>query len=271
MPRLFAVTALLLAAAVACRAEDRNTITVKGKGTVSVRPDRLVLVFGAKGDAEKAADAVEKLRKKSKDIREAIDAVLKNTSLNATVGDSGVTISPPASQNPMIMMGGNKDEAAGNIVAQTEIEIRVPGVDAMKPGELEEVITTLLDKAVEAGADIASAGAGFNVFMQAAGGATGVFYEFSNFEASVDKAWDEAVRKARERAESISRRLGLTVGDAVRVRDTSAGETQVSESAGKNPMAAIYGMMGSDSPRLKSSGAKELTVEIEVEFELKKK
>jgi hypothetical protein len=40
-----------------------------------------------------------------------------------------------------------------------------------------------------------------------------------------------------------------------------------------NPYAAMYGMAGSDDggPKIKSSGEAELSVEIEVEFELVKK
>ena len=53
-----AVAVLLAVAASTCGAEDRNTITVPGKGSVRVRPDKLILVLGANGKAEKASDAI---------------------------------------------------------------------------------------------------------------------------------------------------------------------------------------------------------------------
>ncbi|MCE9581338.1 MAG: SIMPL domain-containing protein [Planctomycetes bacterium] len=272
MRRFIAITALLAVAAVSAGAEDRNTITVRGKGTVRVRPDRLVLVLGASGKAEKATDAVEKLNKKKDEIRDAVDKVLQGKQgLNVTVKDSGLTFGAPADEMMQIrMMGGQQPEGAGEMAVTTEVQVTVGGIDKMQDADLASLISSLVDKANEAGAEMKPVANRYNPYLPSAGGSNGVFFGFSDYDKQAERAWDEAAKKARERAESIANRLGLIVGDAVRVKDTSNEGSAVAKAS--NPYAAMLGMASDDDgPKIKSSGEMELSVEMEVEFELKKK
>jgi uncharacterized protein YggE len=272
MRRFIAIAALLAVAASISAAEDRNTITVRGKGSVRVRPDKLVLVLGANGKAEKASDAVEKLGKKRAEIGDAIKKAIEGKQgLDVKVKDSGMTFGGGADEMAQIrMLGGQQPDAAGEMTVTTELEITVAGIDKMADADLAGIISALIDKATDAGAEMKPPGNRYNPFMAGGSGNQGVFFGFSDYETQVDKAWDEAAKKAKERAEAIARRLGLTVGDAVRVKDVT-GEGPAALKA-VNPYAAMMGMGGDeDGPKIKSSGEMEMTVEMEVEFELKKK
>jgi len=268
--RLIAIIPVLLAAAVAAHAEDKNTVLVRGRGTVRVRPDRLILVLGATGKAEKATDAVEKLGKKTGEIKDAVNLVLKDKQgIDAAVRDSGLSFGAPAGNDVQIMMGGGNQDAASEIAVSTDLEVTVTGVDKMKDSDLAALVSGLLDKAVEAGAEVKPPVNRFNPWMNQGGG-VGVYFGFSDYNAQVEKAWDEAAKKAKERAASIAKRLDLVIGDAVKVRDVSGEDG--AQKAASNPYAALMGMAtGEDGPKIKSSGEIELSVEIEVEFELKKK
>ncbi len=270
-PILAAIT-LLAAAASASFAEDRNTITVRGKGTVRVRPDKLILVVGATGKAEKALDAVEKLGKKRAEIADAIKKVLDGKQgLVSSVKDNGLTFGGGVDEMAQIrMLGGQQQEAAGETAVTTEMEITVGGIDKMADADLAGIISSLIDKTTEAGAEMKAAANRYNPFMGGGSGNQGVFFGFSDYDAQVEKAWDEAAKKAKERAEAIAKRLGMGIGEAVRVKDVT-GEGPAALKA-LNPYAAMMGMGGDeDGPKIKSSGEMELAVEMEVEFELKKK
>ncbi|KAF0247109.1 MAG: hypothetical protein FD180_48 [Planctomycetota bacterium] len=272
MRRFIAITALLAIAASTSLAEGRNTITVRGKGSVRVRPDKLVLVLGADGKAEKASDAVDKLGKKRAEIGEAIKQALEGKQgLDYKVKDSGMTFGGAADEMAQIrMLQGQQPDAAGEMTVTTELEITVAGIDKMSDTDLAGIISALIDKTKDAGAEMKAPGNRYNPFMGGGSANQGVFFGFSDYEAQVEKAWDEAAKKAKERAEAIAKRLGLSVGDAVRVKDTT-GEGSAAAKA-VNPYAAMLGMGGDeDGPKIKSSGEMEMSVEMEVEFELKKK
>ncbi len=272
MRPILATVTLLALAATASLAEDRNSITVRGRGTVRVRPDKLILVVGATGKAEKATDAVEKLGKKRAEISDAIKKVLDGKQgLASNVKDSGLTFGGAVDEMAqMRMLGGQQQEAAGETTVTTEMEITVAGIDKMADADLAAIISALIDKTSEAGAEMKAAGNRYNPFLGGGTGTQGVFFGFSDYDAQVDKAWDEAAKKAKERAEAIAKRLGLGVGDAVRVKDVT-GEGSAAMKA-VNPYAAMMGLGGEeDGPKIKSSGEMELAVEMEVEFELKKK
>lgn len=272
MRQFIAIAVLLALAASGSSAEDRNTITVRGKGSVRVRPDKLILVLGANGKAEKASDAVEKLAKKRAEIGDAIKAALDGKQgLDVKVKDSGMTFGAPADEMAQIrMLGGQQPDAAAEMTVTTELEITVAGIDKMADADLAGIISSLVDKTTDAGAEMKPPANRYNPFMGGGSGNQGVFFGFSDYENQVEKAWDEAAKKAKERAEAIAKRLGLTVGEAVRVKDTS-GEGSAAAKA-VNPYAAMLGMGDEDDgPKIKSSGEMELSVEMEVEFELKKK
>jgi uncharacterized protein YggE len=272
MSRLLAVVALAILVAGPAAAEDRNTITVRGKGTVRVRPDRLILVLGASGKAEKATDAAEKLARKRAEIGDAIKKALEGKQgLVANVKDNGLTFGGGTDPMAQIrMLGGQQQEGAGETAVATELEITVEGIDKMADADLASLISGLMDKTADAGAEIEAPTNRYNPFLGSGSGRQGVFFGFSNYEAQVEKAWDEAAKKARERAGAIASRLGMTVGDAVSVKDMTNQENPAAKAA--NPYLAMLGMVtGDEGPKIKSSGEMELAVEMEVEFELKKK
>lgn len=272
MHRLLAAVALAALTAGLSAAEDRNTITVRGKGTVRVRPDKLILVVGATGKAEKATDAVEKLAKKRAEIGDAIKKVLDGKKdLATSVKDNGLTFGGGMDEMAQIrMLGGQQQEGAGETAVTTELEITVEGIDKMAETDLAGIISALMDKTMEAGAEIKPAGNRYNPFLGGGSGTQGVFFGFTNYDAQVEKAWDAAAKSARARAEAIASRLGLAVGDAVRVKDLT-GEAAAPAGAAASYLAML-GMGGDeDGPKIKSSGEQDLAVEMEVEFELKKK
>ncbi|MCE9581917.1 MAG: SIMPL domain-containing protein [Planctomycetes bacterium] len=265
MRRFAAALPAVLCLALLAHADDPKTITVHGKGTARAKPDVLVVTFHASGKAEKAADAVAKLKEKLTALKADLESVLKEKGAQAAkVVDSGLAFPGTAAGGGMAQMmvwnGGNPPDAqAAEVSATSEVRVTVPGVDAMKNEEVAALVSALLDKG---GAETAAGNCGLNVFTGRMGGASSpVHFTFSDIEAAQSKAWDEAVKKARARAETIASRLGLVVGGAVKVRDLSDGD------AGEKAAVAVMG--GGRAPGV-SSGEAELSVELEVEFELTK-
>lgn len=267
MARLTALVPALLVCALAARAEEPHSITVRGRGTVSVRPDKLILVLGATGKAEKASDAVAKLKTKVDGIKTELNTVLKDkVQVAAAIKDSGLSFGSGADQM-QIMMGGGREDAAAEISVTTELEVTIPGVDKMQDEDLAVIVSMLIDKATEAGAEMKPPTNRYNPWMVQ--GAAGVYFGFTDYATQVEKAWDEAVKKARDRATSIASRLGCEIGSALKVRDLTQNEGAAKQA---NPYAAMMGMTNDEEgPKPKSSGQMDLSVEIEVEFELKKK
>ncbi|MBI2921859.1 MAG: SIMPL domain-containing protein [Planctomycetes bacterium] len=277
MSRHLAILPLFVALSIAARAEEPHTITVRGRGTVSARPDTLVMTFDASGKAEKAADAIAKLRAKSDTLRTSLnDALKEKGQLNASIADTGLAWGGAGgageAQVFLGAMGGNR-EAAAETTVSTQLKVTVPGVDKMPSEELALLVSTLLDKGTDAGSGETAAGANAATvwITRAYGGGGGgpVQFTFSDPDAAVEKAWDEAIARARKRAEMIASKLGLTIGDAVRVRDAAAGPSPESPS---NPYAVAMAMFSAaGGGKTTSSGEVELSAEVEVEFELKKK
>ncbi|MCC6738915.1 MAG: SIMPL domain-containing protein [Planctomycetia bacterium] len=271
MLRFAAALPALLVLALAAGAEEARTITVKGQGTVKAKPDTLVMTFAAKGKAEKAGDAIEKLNKNLKQLKDDLGAILaEKKAQGAKVEDTGVSFAPQGGGGMMQVMLNGRDggDATADVTASSQVRVTVPGVDGMKPEDVAGLVSALLDKGRGAAGEAAAEGAdgGFTIFGARAGGESPVRFEISDPEAALSKAWDEAVRKARARAETIASRLGLAVGGAVRVRDLSQKDAPDADPAS----AAMRMIAGQAGAAPACSGETELKVELEIEFELKK-
>jgi uncharacterized protein YggE len=272
MLRFAALLPALLVLATAVGAEEPRTITVRGHGTVKAKPDTLVMTFNAKGSAEKAADAIEKLNKNLKTLKDDLAAVLADKKVQGgKIEDSGVSFAgaPNATGAVQVLWNGGNNQvetAAPETHASSEVRVIVPAVDAMKPEDVATLVSSLLDKGQANACEDPNDGC-FDVF-RASRGVSPVKFTISDPDAQLSKAWDEAVKKARTRAETIASRLNLTVGGAVKVRDLSedGGDDKSPAAAALNWVALRSGQATSAV----SSGETELSVELEVEFELKK-
>ncbi|MEK7466620.1 MAG: SIMPL domain-containing protein [Planctomycetota bacterium] len=274
MLRFAAALPAVLVLALVAGADEPKTITVRGHGTVKAKPDTLVMTFHAKGSAEKAADAIEKLNKNLKTMKDDLAAVLADRKVQgAKIEDSGVCFAGAQGASGQVQViwngGGNQVEAGANpeTNASSEIRVTIPAVDAMKPEDVATLVSALLDKGQATASDEANDGC-FNVFGVTYGGGSPVSFTISDPESQLSKAWDEAVKKARTRAETIASRLGLAVGGAVKVRDLSDDGAQDKSAAATamNWVALRAGRAGTPV----SSGETELSVALEVEFELKR-
>lgn len=275
MPRFTAVVpALILSMALAAGAEEPKTITVRGKGSVKAKPDILTLTIGATGKAEKAADATTKLKKKLETLEAELKAVLKEKGVEgATVEDSGVTFcsgSCGAGQTVQIMGRGGMaiagEEGEQEMTATSEVTVTVTKVDKMASEDLATLVSALLDKGNASDGDQNEQMMTGQMRMFQAQMSSPVQFSFSDPEAALNKAWDEAVKKARARAEAIASRLGLTVGGAVRVRDLSDRDDSSAKQAAN--LAIFY--LAQNGKRAGASSDTELGVQLEVEFELKR-
>jgi hypothetical protein len=241
---------------------------------VTVKPDTLVLTFGASGKAEKAEDAVTKLKSKSEAIRQALKQVLdEKKAANARVEDTGVAFGAAGggAAGQVIFvggMGGDENGGASETTASTQLKVTVPNIDTLASEDVSALVSAVMDKATDAGAESGAPNCGTNVWIgRGQPGGAGVSFTISDPDAQKDKAFEEAVAKARARAEKIASKLGCEVGGAVRVKDLSDGED-----VKKNPAMAWVAYLAEDGgTAVSTSGSTELTVELEVAFELKAK
>jgi len=253
---------MLIAALLVLPALADETIVVTGHGEAKVRPDRLEFHFQVSAKAEKAADALTKIREKTEKVRAALLAAAKERKLEgAALSDSGLEFGSPANpEDPM--MGGGGDGQAGEVLIRTLVTMRLDGVDKLKDPEIADHVAAIVDSAVAEGAAYFG-GAGYDWDGSGLPPKT-VAFELSDPSEGEGRAWDAAVKDARRRAVEIAKRFGREITEVVKIEDlTSANAAEVGVDMPAGPTGARKAV------EFGGTGEETLTSDLKVEFRLK--
>ena len=170
-----------------------RTITVVGRGTVSITPDVATAHIGVETSATNVKDAIDDA---SDTMAEVLEALTAAGVAERDVQTAGFNVWADRSPGPMPMLEGNRAEGGEQITYRVNNNVRVIVRDLTKVG-------AVIDAAVEAGANSIN----------------GVSFGIDKPEDLASEAREEAVADALAKAEELAGLNGVQVGEVVSVSE----------------------------------------------------
>jgi uncharacterized protein YggE len=180
-----------------------RTITVVGRGTVSITPDIATAQIGVETTGQNVRDAIDDA---SDTMAEILDALTEAGVAERDIQTAGFNVWADRNPQPMPMVEGSRTPGAEQITYRVNNNVRVIIRDL-------ETVGAVIDAAVEAGAN--------SIY--------GVNFGIDEPEALASEAREEAIADALAKAEELAALNGVQVGEVV----------SVSEIVGQS---AVYGM-----------------------------
>ena len=230
----------------AAAAEDSPGITVSGTGVAAAMPDVVELTASVVGNAELAGDAVAKFRGNRQRLVDALNGLgIKGLA----IAGSGLAINSGATVNPMAALQGQaQPPTADKLAVQEQLTVTLSGVDAMKPEELLQTLTRIIDVAKDAGVSMGASTPKSIIEIQLRGSKPAALatFKLSNPDELRQKAYAAALDQARAKAGRLAELAGLKLGGIVAIRETaSAGQE---DKSGMGAYFAMFGMGASSGP-----------------------
>lgn len=178
----------------------QRTITVVGRGEVSVKPDVAHTNVGVEITSPTVAAAITEARSR---MNAVLDALKKLGIADKDIQTSNFSISFERQQQPQPMM----ETAPGGTVTNTVAGVyHVSNMVSVTIRDLDKV-GAVLDAAIEAGAN--------NIW--------GVNFSLDNTNAPEAQAREQAITDAKARAEALAKLTGVTVGDVMAISEVVSG------------------------------------------------
>ena len=254
---------LLGTATVRLPGTEGKRLAVSGTGHVEVRPNVMDLSATVTANAELTSDALKRFRENR---RRGVEAVKKLKVKGLETKGSGISIlSNAAMQQFQQNFGGNAQQTSPTHTTFSEtITFSVPGIDQLSDEQTQDLSTKILDAAKDAGL---SMGQSFDPYRRYYDYNSYrpqiVFFRVENADDARQKALDLAAQDARKKAEQMAKRMGVTLGKAVSVRESSNRPGNVVQ---QNP-----GLRSNEPPKSEISAAlHDVTVDatLSVEYEI---
>jgi uncharacterized protein YggE len=237
---------------------------VAGTGEAKARPNVVELGGTITGEAELASDAITKYRDNRQRAVEAIEN-LKIEGL--TINGGGVTINSTLSQAAVqAMMQGMPATGTGNNRLQvTEpLTIRMEGVDRLSTEELLETLVRIVDAGKDAGVVIGPVQE-YNpyVYNPRQGMPSSLAkFKLADIKELRQKAYESAIKDAREQAERLATLSGVKLGRVTSVREGTA------QSQGNMNVMYYYGSANpNESDAYTTTKLEEISVKIVLQVE----
>jgi uncharacterized protein YggE len=221
-----------------------GTITVDGRGSVTVDPTRLALRASVEAQDEIAADAVRTFQAARERVVEGF-AAAGIAGLEVRGTGARLTYGPQQEEhnmfgNVVVMgVGGTQEPPAAGARFEEQFVLSLTGADALDDGQKAEALAGLLDTAIDLGMRPASSGGAQQSVVWFAGsqGATSegpALLTCSLGEearaAAEERAYAAAMADARRRATALARLAGRALGQvsSIQVLRTSGSWNQAS-------------------------------------------
>ncbi len=268
------VALLLVLAGLARAAETRDDegITVTGHGEVLAKPTQVEIGLSASGSAELTGDALTKYRDS---VRRTIDAFEKLKLKQLKVEPLGVAIKGsggPAS-GALAQLAAARGQATGakpQIDVARSLRLTLSGIQDMPEDQLMDTLGKLLDVAKDSGAAVGSDDGSTSALMAMMGNGAGspssmVTFVVGNADELREKAYQQAFKQARDRAERLARLAGGQVGAVASVQESTEPVTQEKKSVQEQMISAIYGIgrsSGTNDSRLTSDTYSDVPIRV---------
>ncbi|MEM7144525.1 MAG: SIMPL domain-containing protein [Verrucomicrobiota bacterium] len=230
---IVALTFFTPAAALADDDEPPRTISVSGEGKVTATPDMATISTGvttnditAKAALDANSSAMEAL------MKTLTDAGIEERDIQT----SGFNVSPQYNRTiPQPGQAAQRPKIVGYQVSNN-VRVRIRDLDQLGP---------LLDQLVEAGSNQLG----------------GVSFSIADPEPLLNDARDQAVRKARERADLYAKAAGVKVGKVLSISEASVGFPR------PQPMQQSLRMAAAESVPV-APGEQEIRANINIVYEI---
>jgi uncharacterized protein YggE len=195
------ILSIIFSTALACPAwahmtgtiDERPRISVSGDAVVTVKPDKIVVVFGL----ETYEKTIMEAKNKSGDIMKKAIAIAKDCGVQGKDIQTD-TLSVEPIYKPVSKEGDDfRKKVVEYVVRNTFI------VTLSDPAKVEELVTRELE-------------AGVNYLHD-------IDFQTSSLKAYREQARELALKAAKEKAQKMAAALGQTVGSAIEVHEDSAG------------------------------------------------
>jgi uncharacterized protein YggE len=232
-------------ASVAADESAPKRLAVVGNGRIEVRPDVMDVSATVSGAGEITSDALKKFRSNR---RRAVEAVTKLKIPGLEIKGSGVSVISNAIVQQFQQRFGNMQQGPSDHTTFREtLTFTVSGIDHLSDEQVQDLVSKVLDAAKDAGLTLGRPTDQSPYYYNADSYKPQiVFFRLSDPEAVRQKALDLAANDAREKAEQMARRLKLTIGKAVEVRDGSSHQ-------GANRQVVVVGRNDSTSTESSAS------------------
>jgi uncharacterized protein YggE len=241
-------------------AEESPGITVSETGVVSAMPDVVELTASVVGNAELAGDAVAKFRGNRQRLIDALNGLgIKGL----VIAGSGLAINSGTPVNVMAgLQGQPQPPAADKLAVQEQVTVTLSGVDAMKPEELLQTITRIIDAAKDAGVTMGASTPKSMIEIQLRGSKPAALatFKLSKPDELRQKAYAAALEQARAKAQRLAGLAGLKLGEIVSIRETAAAGQD--DKSGMGAYFAMFGMGASSAPDYSAPEMRSIPVSV---------
>jgi uncharacterized protein YggE len=246
-------------------AQNIEGITVAGKGTVLVRPNRMEIELTVAAASELTADAIVKFR----DAKKRLEDAFRELKLDGVaVTERGLLVDQKGMMmNPYYFDGMANRRAKTEVQLSRKLVVVCDGIREMDEDAVLQRVAKLLDVAQDAGGQVGTQPE-FNPYYYRpyVGGSGLARFVLDDFDAQREEAYAKAVADARAKAQRLARLSGVTLGPVVAVRELSVP----GERPGNAPEVIYPGMAppaGEAEPtrqRVESAKFEEIPIRVEL-------
>jgi uncharacterized protein YggE len=259
---------------IARAADDSDRVTVMATGRSSVAPDVAEVRATVTGNAPLAEDALKRFRENHRRALQALNA-LKLADLTIHEGGLSIQSTNPNAQNIMQMMGqGNANQPTTVTVAEI-LTIRLAGIDRQKEQDVIAKVVKIVDATKDAGMTMGSGKPTSMVAIQLGsdGKAKLAMFRSTKAEEARAAATRDAMKAARQKAETLAALSNLTLGRVVSAREASLATPANNAAAGISMWTSMMGVDSEEHADGESAGSPDLkpivvTVSLEAQFAL---
>jgi uncharacterized protein YggE len=199
---------------------DESRLAVIGTAKIEQRPDIMEVTANVSASGRMSGDALKKFRANR---RRGIEAISKLKIKGLEVKGAGMSVISGALAQQLRNRFGNMQQGGdGESIFNETLTFVIPGIDRLTDEQAQDLAATILDAAKDAGLVL-----GFPndqnpyVYNYNSYRPQVVHFRVSDVEGARQRALDLAAKDARTRAEQMAKRLNLTLGKAVQVRDAT--------------------------------------------------
>jgi len=240
---------------------EEKRLSVTGTARLDVRPDTMEVFANVTGSAELNKDALKKFRTNRK---RGMDAIAKLKIEGLEIKGAGVSVVSNAAVQQFQQRFGNMQQTTTNHTTFSEtLSFNIPGIDHLTDEQVQDLASKILDAAKDAGLSLGQPNDSNPYYYNNSYKPQIVFFRLAHADSVRQKALDLAAKDARTKAEQMAKRLNLTLGKAVAVRDSFSRQFN---NARQNVVVANVDNSANElSPTLHNITA-EATVAIEYEI-----
>jgi len=259
--------------AAAAESGDGEGITVTGQGEVLAKPTHVEISLNASGSAELTGDALTKYRDS---VRRTTEAFAKLNLKQLKVEPLGVAIKGSGGAGGALaaQLAAARGQAAGGAKPQTDVSrslrLTLSGIQGMPEDELMDTLGKVLDVAKDSGAAVGSGDDSTSAIMAMMGNGGGqpssmVTFVVDNVDELREKAYQNAFKQARDRAQRLAKLAGGNVGAVLSVQESAEQPSGEKKGIQEQMLSAIYGIGGSnggDERRLTSQTFADVPIRV---------